>query len=88
MLRPASNSDVEIKTIQLATSQLTSIERFDAVIRLRTHGQVLEFNDPLCTTIERLLSGEKFELDDNVDLNADQRQLLYSRLLCANLLIV
>ena len=76
------------KTIQLDLSRLTSVERTDELIRLRTHGQVLEFNDPLRAVIEKLLAAGDFEVSNIEGLDGDQTQTLYTRLRCANLLII
>lgn len=76
------------KTMQLDFLQLTSVERSSELIRLRTHGQVLEFTNPLLTVIEHLLTGNKLEMSDIDNLGDDRKQLLYTRLLCANLLIL
>jgi hypothetical protein len=88
MLSASSARLITSKTVQLKLSQLASVERSDELIRLRTHGQVLEFTDPLRTAIEQLLTVEKLETSTLEGLDDDQKQTLYTRLLCANLLIV
>jgi ribosomal protein L16 Arg81 hydroxylase len=75
------------KTIQIDPSQLISVERSGEVIRLRTHAQVLEFINPLRAAIEQLLSAKKLEMSNFEGLDDDQKQTLYTRLQCANLLM-
>ena len=76
------------KTIQLNRSRVSSIERSSELIRLRTHGQVLEFTKPLKACVERLLNAETVVIDALEELDSEQKDLLYTRLHCANLLIV
>jgi ribosomal protein L16 Arg81 hydroxylase len=75
------------KTIQIDLSQLTSVERSGELIRLRTHAQVLEFTNPLGTAIEQLLSFKTLAMSHLNGLDDDQKQTLYTRLQCANLLM-
>lgn len=76
------------KSMQLDFLQLTSVERSSKLIRLRTHGQVLEFSNPLRTVIEHLLTVKKLEMNDIDSLDDNQKQRLYARLFYANLLIL
>ena len=72
---------------QLDLSLLISVERLNECIRIRTHGQILEFPDPFRATVELLLKAETVDIDDLTNLDTEQKRTLYTRLNSANLLI-
>lgn len=82
-----STNTKKAETIQLNSSRISSIERTSELIRLRTHGQVLEFAEPLKATVERLLNAEIVAINALDELDSAQKDILYARLECANLLI-
>ena len=75
-------------SVRLKSSLLISVERSDSVMRCRTHGQVLEFSDPLGLAVEQLLDGEMLSVSELQGLDDEQKLALCLRLRHANLLEV
>lgn len=88
VLATSPNSFTETTIFQINLSQLISVERSSELVRLRTHGQILEFTHPISMAIEQLLVGEPIVMGNLAGLDNDQKQALCTRLLYANLLIV
>jgi hypothetical protein len=88
VLATSPNSFTETTIFQINHSQLISVERTSELVRLRTHGQILEFTHPLSMAIEQLLKTEPIVMGNLAGLDNDQKQALCTRLLYANLLIV
>lgn len=72
--------------VRLKRSLLISVERSGTVLRCRTHGQVLEFEDPLCLAIDALLDGNERAVAELQSLQDTQKLAVCDRLLQANLL--
>lgn len=75
-------------SVRLKSSMLISVERSGAVLRCRTHGQVLEFDDPLGLAFDVLLDGEKHAVSELWRLDDDQKLAVCRRLMYANLVEV
>ena len=72
--------------VRLKRSLLVSVERSGTVLRCRTHGQVLEFEDPLSLAMDVLLDGEKCIVAELQGLQDEQKLAVCNRLMQANLL--
>jgi hypothetical protein len=88
VLATSPKSFTESTVIQINHAQLIGIESSSEIIRLRTHGQILEFTHPLSMAVEQLLTAEPIVMGNLAGLDNDQKQALCTRLLYANLLIV
>ncbi|MDB4224570.1 cupin domain-containing protein [Granulosicoccus sp.] len=88
LLATSPSSFAETTVCQINHSQLISVERSSELIRLRTHGQILEFTQPISMAVEQLLVAKTITMGNLAGLDNDQKQALCTRLFYANLLIV
>lgn len=72
--------------VQLALEQIISVERHEAILRIRTHGQIVQFKDDTASALGQLLSGKEMVVsqlslaEDSLKLEFCQRLLLSSLL--------
>ncbi len=83
-----STKSFDSQRITLRLSEVLSVDESPELIRVRTHGQTLEFSAPLRHVVEQLLKGACLQLNKQHDLNNEQKQLLVTTLSTANLLII
>jgi len=74
-----------VKSIRLRKDVLINAERRSEGIKIRTFGQILEFDYPLAQTVGKLLDSGKLDKDELEELQTDQRIAVVKRLLHANL---
>jgi len=77
---------LESKVIQFKQNNLLGIERSNNTLRLRTHGQVLEFSPPFIAAIDLLLTHTTQSILDLPSLDDNEKSVLIEKLASANLL--
>ncbi len=76
-----------LEHFQINLEGVLGVERTNELIRLRTHGSVLEFRDAARALVEKLLDGSEIEGSLSTHVSDDDIQHVYSCLRSANLLV-